>query len=69
MVDYLLAIEDSRSQRETSIGLIATMAGERNILPSCSRLSPLTLESSNALLSPLSSHGQQLIALLHTQKH
>ena len=35
------------------------------ISPSGSRLSPLTLESANALLSPLGSHGQQLIALLH----
>lgn len=29
-------------------------------IPASSRLSPLTLESSNALLPPLRSHGQQL---------
>ena len=29
-------------------------------LPASSRLSPLTLEASNALLPPLRSHGQQL---------
>lgn len=30
------------------------------VLPASSRLSPLTLEASNALLPPLRSHDQQL---------